>query len=170
MDLFEPGEKQRTSVGCETFPQPLADVLAEMTEGDHHLQRVPSSDALEHFDDPVPGLQTHRMKRAVVVVVRGGTREHDTPAYRADQGAYRLDAGVVARLSNARQALPESLAFGNRQVVVDRVGEPHRQEAERQRGAVDAGIRNSLSAAHGCVLRPAGRVGGILVTAATPRA
>ncbi len=141
MYLVEPGEKERTSVGSEPFPEVLADVFAEMAERDHHLQRVPSRHALEHLDDARAGLHSYGKKRAVVVVVRGGTREHNSPAYRVHEGADRLDPGVVARLAHAGEALPEPLAFGDREVVVDRVGEPHRQEAEGQRGAVDAGIR-----------------------------
>ncbi len=152
MHLVETGEQEGAGLGQELIPDLLAHVLPEVTQRHHDLNRVAAGDALEHVDHPGAGLVGNRLERAVPVVVRGGTGEHDTPAYGSHQRPDRLDPSLVGRIPHPGGRVPEPLALGHREPVVHRIGEAHREQAERQRGPVHTRLPTvpHLSHAPGC--------------------
>ena len=126
MHLVESREEEDPRIGREPVPELLADLFGQVAQGDHDLERIASGHPFEHLDQPLARHVGERMERAVLVVVRGRAGEHDSAADRGDERTNRLDPRVVARFAHLPEALAEPLALGDREVVVDRVGETHR--------------------------------------------
>ncbi len=151
MHLVEPGEQHGPRLRCETVPKLLADLVAQVAEGDDGLEPVTPGHPLENLDDPPTGMVADRCERAIGVVVRSRAREHDSPADGSDERPDRLHACLVAGVADPRRGLPEHLALRDGQVVVDGVGEAQRQQAVRKRRPIDARLPYLMSSTHGAV-------------------
>ena len=159
MHLVEAREEEGPRLRREPVPELPADLLAQVAERHDDFQSVAPGDALEHVDDSRLGMVADRSERAIVVVVRGRSGKHDSPADRRDQRSDRLYAGLVAGLADPRRRLPQHLPFAHREVVVDRIGETHWEQAVRERGAIDSRLPYLAPSTHEVSSRPRNRRG-----------
>jgi hypothetical protein len=160
MHLVEAGEQEGARLRREPVPQRLADLLAQVAQRHHDLQPVAPGNALEHLDDSRTGVVADRSERAIVVVVRGRSGKHHSPADRCDQRSDRVHPGLVAGLADPRRRLPQYLAFAHREVVVYGIGEAQREQAVRERGAIDSRLPYLAPSTHESSFRR-GKRGGV---------
>jgi hypothetical protein len=162
--LIEAGEQERPRLGREPVPKLLTDLLAQVAQCDHDLESIAPGDALEHLDDSRTGVVGDRSERAIVVVVRGRSGKHHSPADRCNERSDRLHPGLVAGLAHPRRRLPQRLAFAHREVVVDGIGETQREQAVRERGAIDPRLPDLAPSTHEFEFRRGNRAGVLDVT------
>jgi hypothetical protein len=159
MHLIEPGEQEGPRLRREPVPELLADLLAQVAQRDHDLQPVAAGDALEDVDDSRTGVVADRSERAIVVVVRGRSGKHHSPADRCHQRSDRLHPGLVAGLADPRRRLPQHMAFAHGEVVVYGIGEAQREQAVRERGAIDSRLPYLVPSTHDSSFRRGNRGG-----------